>query len=334
MTELLRIDGLRTRFETHGRVVRAVDGVSLTVGRGETVGVVGESGSGKSMTALSTLRLVPRPGRIVGGSVLFGEPGRQRDLLTMSDEEIRAVRGRDIAMVFQDPMTSLNPVHTVGRQIEEAIEAHARVPRRELHERVVSLLARVRIPSPEQRSRDYPHRFSGGMRQRAMIAMALANEPSLLIADEPTTALDVTVQSGIIELLRELNRDTGMAIVLITHNISLVVSLCTRVVVMYAGRVVEEGPTRQVLGDPQHPYTWSLLRSIPRVDEPRDRLVSITGQPPDLTDPPHGCTFHPRCPFRVDRCTEDEPELDLVGDDRRARCWVLMRNTRAEVDAS
>jgi oligopeptide/dipeptide ABC transporter ATP-binding protein len=327
MAPLLRVEDLRTQFFTSRGVVQAVDGVSLYVNEGETVGVVGESGCGKTMTALSVLRLVPDPGRIVSGHIWF----RDRDVTTMEDYQIREFRGNDVAMIFQDPMTSLNPVTRVGPQIEEAMTAHERFPVREAIGRVVPLLQRVRIPAAERRKQDYPHQFSGGMRQRAMIAMGLANEPSLIIADEPTTALDVTVQAQIVTLLKQLNRDLGTAIMLITHNMALVASICSRVIVMYAGRVVEEGPVEQIFKSPQHPYTWSLLRSVPRVDETRrQRLVSITGLPPDLVRLPPGCKFHPRCAFREDRCSEDEPELLEVGPAQVARCWVLMRNVPQE----
>ena len=304
-------------------MVRAVDGVSFEVARGETLGIVGESGCGKTVTALSILRLVPDPGRIVAGQVLF----KGKDVVQMNEDDIREFRGNDVAMIFQDPMTSLNPVLRVGFQIEEAMDAHERFTHAEAHARVLPLLKQVRIPAPAQRVRDYPHQFSGGMRQRAMIAMGLSNEPDLLIADEPTTALDVTVQAQIIELLKELNRELGTAIILITHNMAVVASLCTRVLVMYAGRIVESGPTRQIFKNPQHPYTWSLLRSLPRVDEQtHEKLLSIRGLPPDLTNPPPGCTFHPRCRFRVERCFREEPPLEEVEPGHQARCWVLMKN--------
>ncbi len=308
----------------------AVDGVSFEVGRGEIVGIVGESGSGKTMTALSVLRLVPEPGRIANGRILFGE----KDVVQMTDDEIREFRGNDVAMIFQDPMTSLNPVLRVGFQIEEAMVAHRRFTGRQAKERVVPLLQRVRIPAAAQRVRDYPHQFSGGMRQRAMIAMGVSNQPSLLIADEPTTALDVTVQASIIELTRELSRELGAAVILITHNMALIASLCQRVIVMYAGRIVEEGPTRAIFKNPQHPYTWSLLRSIPRVDEQtHEKLISIKGLPPDLSKLPPGCKFHPRCRFRIDRCLTEEPPLDEVDPGQLARCWVLMKNV-ADLEAA
>jgi oligopeptide/dipeptide ABC transporter ATP-binding protein len=314
--------------------VKAVDGVSFEVHRGETLGVVGESGSGKSVTAMSILRLVAEPGRVVSGRILYGEQGKQKDVVQMTDEEIREFRGNDVAMIFQDPMTSLNPVLKVGFQIREAMAAHERFTAKQADERVVPMLKQVRIPAPDERAKNYPHQFSGGMRQRAMIAMGLSNEPSLLIADEPTTALDVTVQAQIIELLRDLNRELGTAIILITHNLAVVASLCTRVIVMYAGRIVEQGPTRQIFKNPQHPYTWSLLRSIPRLDEVRhDKLLTISGLPPDLTNPPPGCKFHPRCRFRVDRCIQEEPPLGEVEPGQEARCWVLMKNALAAQEA-
>jgi len=310
------------QFPTSSGLVRAVDGISFDVDRGEVVGVVGESGSGKTMTALSLLRLVPEPGKITG-RILFGD----NDVLEMTDEEIREFRGNQVAMIFQDPMTSMNPVLRVGFQIEEAMAAHKRFSGQQSRDRVVPMLQRVRIPAAQERVRDFPHQFSGGMRQRAMIAMGLSNEPSLLIADEPTTALDVTVQASIIELLRDLSRELRAAVILITHNMALVASLCNRVIVMYAGRVVEQGSTRAIFKNPQHPYTWSLLKSMPRMDEVgKERLVSIKGVPPDLGKLPDGCKFHPRCRFKVDRCLTEEPPLEEVGPGQLARCWVLMKN--------
>ena len=306
-------------------MVNAVDGVSFDVDRGEIVGIVGESGSGKTMTALSLLRLIPEPGKITGGRILYGE----KDVAQMTDDEIREFRGNEVAMIFQDPMTSLNPVLRVGFQIEEAMIAHKRFTDQQARQRVIPMLQRVRIPAAKDRARDYPHQFSGGMRQRAMIAMGVSNEPSLLIADEPTTALDVTVQASIIELLRDLSRELRAAVILITHNMALIASLCQRVIVMYAGRIVEEGPTRAIFKNPQHPYTWSLLRSIPRIDEKEhEKLISIRGLPPDLSAPPPGCKFHPRCKFRIDRCFTEEPALSEVDPAQFARCWVLMKNVK------
>jgi oligopeptide/dipeptide ABC transporter ATP-binding protein len=320
---ILQVEDLKTWFFTSGTTVKAVDGVSFEIHRGETLGIVGESGSGKSVTALSLLKLVPEPGRIVGGKILIDG----QDIVPMEESEVRELRGNQVAMIFQDPMTSLNPVLQVGFQVEEAMDSHNRFTKREARQRIVPLLRQVRIPAADRRSHDYPHQFSGGMRQRAMIAMGVSNKPSLLIADEPTTALDVTVQAQVISLLRQLNKDQGTAIILITHNMAVVASLCKRVIVMYAGRVVEAGETRQIFKNPQHPYTWSLLRSIPRIDANRkNRLVTIPGNPPDLGNPPAACKFHPRCRFRVPRCSVEEPPLAEVDAGQQARCWVLMRN--------
>jgi len=328
-TPILQVRDLRTQFLTDGGIVTAVDGVSFDLYPGESLGIVGESGSGKSVTALSLLRLVPDPGRIVGGKVLF----RNEDLLQISEDDIRQIRGRDIAMIFQDPQSSLNPVLRTGFQIDEAMLAHGK-SKSEARHRTLDLLKKVRIPAPESRVKDFPHQLSGGMRQRAMIAMGLANTPSILIADEPTTALDVTVQAQILELLADLNRELGTAIVMITHNMGVVAGLCTRVIVMYAGQIVEEGPVEQIFDNPQHPYTWSLLRSIPRVDALRhERLRSIEGIAPDLLHPPSGCRFHPRCPFRIEKCYKDEPTLKEMAPNQRAACWVTMERARKEMDA-
>jgi oligopeptide transport system ATP-binding protein len=319
---VLQVKDLKTQFFTDDGVVQAVDGVSFDLQPGETLGIVGESGCGKSVTALSILRLIQEPGRITSGQILF----RGSDIVKMPEEEVREIRGKDIAMIFQDPLSSLNPVLRVGYQIEEAMVAHGKVPGKVARGRTIALLKEVRIPAAESRVDDYPHQFSGGMRQRAMIAMGLANKPSILIADEPTTALDVTVQAQILELLRDLNESTKTAIILITHNMGVVAGLCKRVIVMYAGRIVEEGPVDQIFKDPQHPYTWSLLQSIPRLDSDRkDRLLSIEGLPPDLIRPPRGCRFNPRCRFKVDKCLHDDPPLMDVGPDQEAACWVTMR---------
>jgi peptide/nickel transport system ATP-binding protein len=325
---LLSVRELIVEFRTpQGDHFRAIDRVSLDVAQGEVVAVVGESGSGKSVTARSILRLVPYPGRIRAGKIMF----QGRDVLRMSPARVRQLRGQRIAMVFQDPMTSLNPVRRIGTQIAEAIWLHSKVSASVVARRVLELLKSVGIPASRERARNYPHEYSGGMRQRAMIAMGVANNPALLIADEPTTALDVTIQDQIITLLRELNRKSGTAILLITHNVALVASLCSRVVVMYAGRIVEEGPTEVIFSAPQHPYTWSLLRSVPRIDRAgTERLLAIRGQPPNPRDLPNGCKFHPRCPFAIAHCRESEPLLDQVGAAQKARCWVLMRNVPEE----
>jgi oligopeptide/dipeptide ABC transporter ATP-binding protein len=326
---ILQVRDLRTQFLTDGGIVTAVDDVSFDLYPGESLGIVGESGSGKSVTALSLLRLVPDPGKVVGGKVLF----KNQDLLQITDEEIREIRGRDIAMIFQDPQSSLNPVLRVGFQIDEAMLAHGK-QKQDAQHRTIDLLKRVRIPAAETRVKDFPHQLSGGMRQRAMIAMGLSNAPQILIADEPTTALDVTVQAQILELLGDLNREFETAIVMITHNMGVVAGLCSRVIVMYAGKIVEQGPVDQIFANPQHPYTWSLLRSVPRVDALRhDRLRSIEGIAPDLLHPPSGCRFHPRCPFRIEKCYSDEPRLETMGPENLAACWVTMDRARKEMAA-
>lgn len=300
-----------------GRRVTVVDGVGFDVMPGEIVGLVGESGSGKSITARAVLRLLPSAAVVSGVIRLSGE-----DVGSMSEKRLRALRGSTVSMIFQDPMTSFDPVHRIGEQIAEAITVHRSKPRRALAERVGALLAQVGIaPS---RARAYPHELSGGMRQRAMTAMAVANGPALMIADEPTTALDVTVQDQVMQLMRDLNGSSGTAILLITHNIAVVASLCSRLVVLYAGRVVEDGPTDALLANPRHPYTWCLLRSVPRLDQPADRLVAIAGQPPDPAAPPSGCRFQPRCPRAIARCTDEEPPLGSMAQGHHARCWRPM----------
>ena len=296
-----------------------VEGVSFDVLPGEVVGIVGESGSGKSMTARSIMGLIPPGGRLAG-RVMVGD----KDVLEMSERELRALRGMKVSMVFQDPMTSFNPVLQIGEQIGEAISIHRRESRSTVKDHVVRLLSQVGILQPTERAHAYPHEFSGGMRQRALIAMSIANNPALVIADEPTTALDVTVQDQVLDLMRELNTRHGTAIILITHNIAVVASICQRLIVMYAGRIVEDGPVDEVLGNPQHPYTWMLLQSVPRIDKDVDRLMAIEGSPPDPSALPAGCKFHTRCPFSVARCSREEPMLDEVRSDHRARCWVLM----------
>jgi len=305
---LLDVRALNTEFRTGGRPVRAVADVSYTVDPGETVAIVGESGSGKSAGAMSILRLIPDPpGRITGGQVLFAG----RDLMRASDEEMRRVRGGDIGMVFQEPMTSLNPVLTIGRQITEAIQQHRSADRASAEKRALELLGLVGIADAQRRLKQYPHQFSGGMRQRVMIAIALACNPKLIIADEPTTALDVTIQAQILELMRELTRRFNVALVIITHNLGVVARYASRVNVMYAGRIVESGMAEAVYHRPRHPYTVALLRSVPRLDRPRQaRLDPIEGQPPDLTRLDAGCAFRPRCRFAVDACARARPPLD------------------------
>jgi len=314
---LLAVESLRTVFRTSGGEVPAVDGVSLELPRGKTLGIVGESGCGKSVLSLSVMRLVARPGRIAAGRVLL----EGRDLTALPADDMRRVRGKDIAIIFQEPMTSLNPVHTVGFQIGEAIRAHeASVSNAELRHRGIEALRRVRIPSPERRFDDHPHQLSGGMRQRVMIAMALACRPKLLIADEPTTALDVTVQAQILDLLRELQAQTGMGIVLITHDLGVVAEMADEVAVMYAGRVAERGPARGIFEDPQHPYTIGLLGSVPRLDEERERLLAIAGSVPPPFALPQGCRFHPRCPFAAEPCRAEQPPLRELAPGHRAAC--------------
>ena len=334
---ILRVDNLHTWFFTDAGVVRAVDGVSFTLHPGETLGIVGESGSGKSVTAKSIIRLLDEPARIVEGTISF----RGRDMVHLNDEELREIRGAEIAMVFQDPMTSLNPVLRIARQLIETMTAHRRFGVKSARERAVMLLRRMGLATPERALNAWPHQFSGGMRQRVMLAMGFANEPTLLIADEPTTALDVTIQSQILDLLRELNADLGTAVILISHDLGVIADVCSRVLVMYAGEVVEEGAPEDLLSDPRHPYTWALLHAAPRLDKANDgdrRLTTIDGQPPDPHDWPDGCRFRARCPFAVAQCAR-HPELLPVGEDRTARCWVtqdgatLQPPTHARVDA-
>jgi peptide/nickel transport system ATP-binding protein/oligopeptide transport system ATP-binding protein len=314
---LLRIEGLRTVFRTSMGEIAAVDGVDLAVPRGRTLGIVGESGCGKSMLSLSVMRLVPPPGRVAAGRVLL----EGRNLLDLPMSEMRDIRGSRVAMIFEEPMSSLNPVHTVGWQITEAMRAHdKRASARELRDRAIEALKRVRIPSPERRFEDYPHQLSGGMRQRVMIAMALACRPALLIADEPTTALDVTVQAQILDLLRELQAETGMSIILITHDLGVVAEMVDEVAVMYAGRVVERAAATEIFASPQHPYTLGLLGSIPRLDEDRDRLLAIEGAVPPPFALPQGCRFHPRCPFAIEACTRVQPALEAVAEGHLAAC--------------
>jgi oligopeptide/dipeptide ABC transporter ATP-binding protein len=315
---LLDVRGLRTVFNTDEGEVRAVDGVDLRLERGRTLGIVGESGCGKSVTALSIMGLVPQPpGRIVAGEVLF----EGVDLLKLPAARLRELRGDKLSMIFQEPMTSLNPAFTVGEQIAEAIRRHRDVSSREAREQTLEMLRRVRIPSPERRAADYPHRLSGGMRQRVMIAMALACNPKLLIADEPTTALDVTIQAQILELMRALRAELGMSIILITHDLGVVAELADDVVVMYAGQVVERCSAAALFADPQHPYTIGLLGSIPRLDLEQERLSAIEGVVPNAAAMPSGCRFNPRCPFAIEKCFKETPPLAQVKADHFAACW-------------
>jgi len=317
---VLQVDDLRTHFFTKDGITRAVDGVSFQVKPGETLGIVGESGCGKSVTALSILRLLPaRLGRTVGGSVRFDG----RELLSLEEGEMREIRGNRIAMIFQEPMTSLNPVLTIGDQIAEAVVIHQRKSRAEAMARAVEMLRLVRIPDPERRVLDYPHQFSGGMRQRAMIAMALSCNPRLLIADEPTTALDVTIQAQILKLMVELKSEIGAAIMLITHDLGVVAETCQRVIVMYAGRVVEEADIYELFDRPLHPYTRGLMASIPRLKkEGARRLSEIPGIVPNLREPILGCAFAPRCPVATERCRHEAPTLESKGADHRVACFV------------
>ena len=308
---LLDVRNLKTYFYTAAGIVRAVEGMSYTVRPGETVALVGESGCGKSVSALSVMRLVSAPaGRIVGGQVLF----QGRDLLALDEESMRHIRGREIAMVFQEPMTSLNPVLSIGRQLTEPLEIHLGMPPEQARQQAGDLLSTVGIPDPERRLKQYPHQFSGGMRQRMMIAMALACNPALVLADEPTTALDVTIQAQILELMKDLSRQRGIAVVLITHNLGVVARYADRVNVMYAGKLVEQGSARDVYSDPRHPYTVGLLRSVPRLDEPRKAtLRPIGGQPPDLMHLPPGCAFAPRCQYAIDPLPDRGATADAGG---------------------
>jgi peptide/nickel transport system ATP-binding protein len=324
MTPLLEVRDLKTYFTTDNGEFRAVDGVSFTLQAGRTLGIVGESGCGKSVTSLSIMGLVPQPpGRIAGGEIRLDGV----DLLKLTAEELRELRGNKLSMIFQEPMTSLNPVFTIGDQIVEGILRHRQVSRDEAKARALEMLRRVRISSPEQRFDDYPHRLSGGMRQRVMIAMALACDPRLLIADEPTTALDVTIQAQILDLMRNLREETGTSIILITHDLGVIAELAHDVVVMYSGRIVERATVENLFARPQHPYTIGLLGSIPKLHLEQERLAVIEGQVPNPTAQIAGCKFHPRCPFAVEQCRRTEPRLEEVSHGHQAACW------RAPLDA-
>ena len=321
MADLLNVQGLETQFRTREGIVHAVNGVSFRLKEGETLGIVGESGCGKSVTVMSMLRLIPSPpGDVVGGRAIY----QGKDLLKMSDEEIRHIRGSQISMVFQDPMTSFNPVLTIGRQVAEPLEIHNGLSRQEAYDRAAEMLELVGIPNAKERLNDYPHQFSGGMRQRVMIAMSLVCTPQILIADEPTTALDVTIQAQIVELVKKLRDELGMAIIWITHDLGIIAGLADRVNVMYGGFIIEEAPVKTLYGNPQHPYTIGLLDSLPRMDELRNRrLESIDGIPPVLMEAPNYCPFAPRCKFAIERCRKELPILSSLGEDgHNVACWV------------
>jgi len=317
---LLRVEDLHTHFTTDAGVARAVDGVSWEIGPGETLGLVGESGCGKSVSAFSILRLVDAPGRIAGGKILF----KGRDLLALSKSEMRRVRGGEIGMIFQEPMTSLNPVFTVGDQIIEAVMLHREKDYDKARQLTVEMLDRVGISDPDRRVDEYPHQMSGGMKQRVMIAMALISRPDLLIADEPTTALDVTIQAEILDLLKDLQADLNMAVLLITHNLGIVAGMADRVAVMYAGKIVEYSPTEDLFENPKHPYTMLLFKAVPKLTDPKGRrLDTIGGQVPNPTKWPSGCRFHPRCPYAVEKCRELTPALKEKRPGHTAACWVI-----------
>lgn len=316
---VLDVRDLRTHFSTDAGLSRAVDGVSFSIGAGKTLAIVGESGCGKSVTALSIMRLIPTPpGRIAGGSIAF----HGNELLALPESDMRRVRGNGISMIFQEPMTALNPVFRVGNQIAAAIRVHRPTPKEEARKLVIDLLYRVGISSPEERVDDYPHQMSGGMRQRVMIAMALACDPQLLIADEPTTALDVTIQAQILELLRKLQSESGMSILMISHNLGIVAEMADEVAIMYAGKIVEHGPMRSIFRAPSHPYTVGLFKSLPSMHTPGQRLYAIKGSVPPATRFPSGCRFHPRCPYAMDVCKREEPARISVGEGHVAACWL------------
>jgi peptide/nickel transport system ATP-binding protein len=318
---LVDIANLKTYFYTDDGVVKAVDDVSLSIPLGKTLGLVGESGCGKSVTALSVIRLIGPPGKIAGGSITLHANGKAMVLTDLPEPRMRQIRGAEISMIFQEPMTSLNPVFTIGSQIAEAVRLHQKVDKGEAMKRAIEMLRKVRIPEPERRVGEYPHQFSGGMRQRAMIAMALSCNPKLLIADEPTTALDVTIQAQILDLLRQLQADVGMSILFITHDLGVIAEMADHVAVMYASKVVEEAPVEELFARPLHPYTYLLFRSRPEMGRPKgEKLDSIRGMVPSPLRFPSGCKFHPRCPYKQEVCTTDEPELREIAPGHKARC--------------
>jgi oligopeptide transport system ATP-binding protein len=316
---LLEVKDLKTHFRTDDGMVKAVDGINFEVEKGETLGIVGESGCGKSVTCLTIMGLNPPKNTITSGQALW----KGEDLLTANSRRLRDIRGNEVSMIFQDPMTSLNPVHSIGKQLIEAVQLHRDVSKKVARRRALELLKAVGIPKAEQRIDDYPHQFSGGMRQRVMIAMALSCDPKLLIADEPTTALDVTIQAQILELIKRLRQELNMAVILITHDLGVVAGVTDRINVMYAGYIVESAPAEELFANPRMPYTLGLLRSVPRIDEPRkEKLIPIEGLPPDLVDAPQGCPFVPRCAYKVDRCVEENPSLEPVNREHTIACWV------------
>ena len=319
MPPLLEVKNLKTHFYTYEGVVKAVDGVSYDLEAGETLGLVGESGCGKSVSAMSLMRLIPEPpGKILEGEILF----EGQDILKLGMDEMRSIRGAQMSMVFQEPMTSLNPVLTLEKQLGETLQLHKGMTRQEARVESIDLLARVGIPDPERRVRQYPHQFSGGMRQRVMIAMALSCNPRIIIADEPTTALDVTIQAQILELMKGLTKEFGVAMIVITHNLGVVARYADRMNIMYAGKIIERGESSEIYRNPRHPYTVGLLKSVPRLDLPRRaKLDPIEGQPPDLIDVPDGCSFRARCKWAVDKCATVEPPLELVGTGHYSACW-------------
>ncbi|MCJ7641437.1 MAG: ABC transporter ATP-binding protein [Desulfobacterales bacterium] len=318
--EILRVENLKTYFNTDDGIVKAVDGVSFTLNQGETLGIVGESGCGKSVMNLSVMRLIPSPpGKITGGDIFF----HGKSVLAMSEDELRDLRGNKISMIFQDPMTSLNPFLRISTQLVETLQLHQGLSKSEAREKAIQMLRMVGIPTPEKRIDAYPHQFSGGMRQRAMIAMALSCNPEILIADEPTTALDVTIQAQILEIIKDLTVKLNTAVILITHDLGVVSGLCNKICVMYAGRIVERGSTADLFRDPKHPYTRGLIRSVPRLDKPsHERLYSIPGTPPNLVNVPECCPFHPRCEHTMDICRGKFPEETDFGNAHRASCWL------------
>lgn len=317
MSELLEIKHLNVVFSNGGRSVEAISDLSLSLGRRETLGIVGESGSGKSVTSLATMRLLPKSTSQVKGQILF----EGQDLLQLSEREMQQVRGNKIAMVFQEPMTSLNPIHPVGKQIAESVLLHSKATKKEAMARALQLLELCGIPDPEQRMKEYPHQLSGGMRQRVMIAIALACNPELLIADEPTTALDVTIQAQILQLMKDIKKDRDMSIIIITHDLGIVYDFCDRVVVVYTGEVVESAPVKKLFQEPLHPYTQGLIGALPRLGHPTERLEAIEGMVPDAGEMPEGCHFHPRCPYATDRCRGEHPPLTTFPDGRQVRCF-------------